>query len=52
MSAEDQVEHQKLHQTAATEPSGRVFGIQLDSLEKNPPSEENHVRNSSLGIII
>ena len=35
VSAEGRVEHQKLNQTAALLSFGLVFGVQLDSLEKN-----------------
>ena len=35
VSAEGQVENQKLNQTAALLSFGWVFGFQLDSLEKN-----------------
>ena len=35
MSAEGRVENQKLNQTAALLSLGWVFGIQLDTLEKN-----------------
>ena len=45
MSAEGRVEHQKLNQTAALLSFGRVFGVQLDSLDikSDPSNAENRL---------
>ena len=52
VSAEGRVKHQKLNQTVALLSFGWVFGVQLDSLEKNlvTIAELNITQNSFVNI--